>query len=318
MLKFSLDNESTYTDSSISTDIASWPAPEVISSSNVKILNPRTMSDHKIKQLSNTIMEMWGSEHWLQELVQCSSCNKISSKKDIFWHLAKEIYDLSVWDIMKICAMNSIVCPCCKKDAQFIYGNEQTWAVRKRLLDSIHSFLIVAESHWDIVGTWLWYIPQSFMEMYQLEFQHHYQRIGVDKIKERVRMILDNDPEHMIMFAAIWFLDKYRNLFQLIEFLRLAFSDIPEKYAHLPWIMELDKNNIMYSLFTAIGGISLWFWDLDNQKSIVNTQAWYTSELVIIPNTVQLFNEHFWPHISKRDILRKLHVNKNKVSNYTH
>jgi DNA primase len=41
------------------------------------------------------------------------------------------------------------------------------------------------------------------MEMYQLEFHHHYQRIGVDKIKERVRMILDNDPEHMIMFAAI-------------------------------------------------------------------------------------------------------------------
>jgi hypothetical protein len=43
-------------------------------------------------------------------------------------------------------------------------------------------------------------------------------------------MILDIEPTNILMFAAIGFLDKYRNLFQLIEFLQLAFENFPKKY----------------------------------------------------------------------------------------
>ena len=131
-------------------------------------------------------------------------------------------------------------------------------------------------------------------------------------------MVLDTHDEKMIMFAAIWFLDKFRNLFQLIEFLRLAFSDIPDEYSHLPWIMELDKNNTMHSLFTSIGWISLWLWDWDSTNTIVNTQESYKSDIVVLPNAVQSFHDNFWAHVSKREILRKLHTNKTKAMNTIH
>ncbi len=104
---------------------------------------------------------------------------------------------------MNVSHMKTISCPCCQSDTRFIYGNEHTQAVRKRLLDSIHSFLVVAENDGDIVGTGLWYIPRSFTEMYQLEFHDHYQKIGINTIRERVRMVLDTHDEKMIMFAAI-------------------------------------------------------------------------------------------------------------------
>ena len=143
MLNSSGSIDSTF----ISSNIISVPVSKTTPVSSVQILNPKTMWESKIEQLSSTMREMWSSEHWLQELVQCSFCNKISSKKDIFWHLPQTIYDLSVWDIMKIYAMDSISCPCCKNDTRFIYGNEHTQAVRKRLLESIHTFLWMTEEY---------------------------------------------------------------------------------------------------------------------------------------------------------------------------
>ena len=179
---------------------------------------------------------MWSSENWLQELVQCLSCNSISSKKDIFWHLESFIYEIDVSDIMKIHGMKYIPCPCCRHETRFIYGNEYTDDIRKRLLDSIDSFLVVAENYWNPVWWLLWYIPNSFEEMYQLEFKDHYANIGVEKIKNTVNIKLNWEQNNMLMFAAVWFLDKYRNPFHLIEFLRLAYVNLPKKHYGLPWI----------------------------------------------------------------------------------
>lgn len=274
-----------------------------ISHAVIEILDPKKISDSKIEQVSNTFREMWSSENWLQELVQCPSCNSISSKKDIFWHLESFIYELDVSDIMKIHGMKYIPCPCCRHETRFIYGNEYTDDIRKRLLDSIDSFLIVAENYWNPVWWLLWYIPNSFEEMYQLEFKDHYANIGVEKIKNTVNIKLNWEQNNMLMFAAVWFLDKYRNPFQLIEFLRLAYINLPKQYYGLPWIMELDKNNLMHKLFISIGWISLWLWEENN---ISNTWKFYKSDIVILPNAAEVFWEYFWPNVSKRKIFKLL------------
>lgn len=269
----------------------------------VEVLDPKTMWNKKIEQVSNTFREMWSSENWLQELVQCPSCNKISSKKDIFWHLDSFIYNLEVTDIMKIHGMKYIPCPCCRTETRFIYGNEYTNDIRKRLLNSIDSFLVVAQDDWNPVWWLLWYMPNSFEEMYQLEFKDHYSNVGVEKIRNKVNIILDWEQQNMLMFAAVGFLDKYRNLFQLIEFLQLAYAHLPKKHYGLPWIMELDKNNIMHKLFSSIGWISLWLSDTDN---VANTWKHYKSDIVILPNAAEVFWEYFWPNVSKRKILKLL------------
>ena len=115
---------------------------------------------------------------------------------------------MPVLDIMKLLNMTDIKCLSCGNVTDFIYWNNHLSDIRKRLLESIHSFLVVAENNENVVGAWLWYIPKSFNEMYELEFKDHYKRIGVDKIKERVKIVLWKEHELMIMFAAIWFLDK--------------------------------------------------------------------------------------------------------------
>lgn len=282
-----------------------WTSVIRINTSNtiIQVLDPKKIWNNKIEQISNTFREMWSSEYWLQELVHCHSCHTILSKKDIFWYLQTFIYDLNVWDIMKILGMKDILCPCCRNKTQFIYGSEYTDNIRKRLLHSLDSFLVIAENNWNPVWWLLWYMPNSFEEMYQLEFKDHYSNIGVEKIKNKARMIIDWEYKNILMFAAVGFLDKYRNLFQLIEFLQLAYTHLPKEHYGLPWIMELDKNNIMHKLFSSIGWVSLDIWGND---SVGNTGKNYRSDIVILPNASQVFWEYFWPNVPKRKILKLL------------
>ncbi|MBX9809390.1 hypothetical protein K2X92_03315 [Candidatus Gracilibacteria bacterium] len=275
--------------------------------STVPIIYQKIFSESDFLRINTLLQEMWSSENGLQELSQCDSCGEIFSKKDIFGYLDERLYELSVEEIMKILRRSDIHCLSCGDKTRLIHDSKRVDSLKKRLLESVNSFLVVAEQNDHMLGGLLWYLPKSFEEMYELEFKYHYSAIGVEKIKNKVTIILGSEPQDLIMFAAIGFLDKYRNLFQLMEFLQFAFSKSPKIYHGLPAIMELDKNNTMYKLFTSIGGISLELGENDNHTSgINNTGKNYRSDLVILPNAGEVFLKYFGPNVSRRLIFKQI------------
>jgi hypothetical protein len=64
---------------------------------------------------------MWAREDGIWEYVKCSSCGKIHSKEEVFWHLSNDIKLLTVWKIEEILWINQINCFDCWEKTIYIW-----------------------------------------------------------------------------------------------------------------------------------------------------------------------------------------------------
>lgn len=249
----------------------------------VQSLNPRELSQWDFERLNEVTQDMWADGIW--EFVQCKSCHTMMSKKDIFWHLEKEIYDETVQKIMWILSIESISCISCNGETKFVYGYEHVKNIRQRLLESEESFLVICENDcWEIVGYEEGYFD-SLENIFSRELAYHYEKIWLPEIQKRVQNILWYTPEKMFVMSSIWFLEKYINFFTLFDVLKYFAQTLPEKYLSTPAITEVDEKNSLHMITNVMWWISLWFQETpDWHEQIINTGHWYKSHLKVIPD----------------------------------
>lgn len=259
---------------------------------NVRAVNPKTLSETDFIRLNEVTQDLWA--HGIWELVQCNHCQKMHSKQDIFWHLAKDLYDETVQKIMNVLEIDEIACPNCSWDTHFIYPKSHVENIKERLLQSQESFLVVCENEREeIVGYEEWYID-SMDAIFQRELAYHYKDIGIDEIKHRIAHILWYSPENMFVLSSIGILNKYVSFFTLFDILKHFSIAIPEAYAHLDAITELDKKNNLNMVSEAIGCKSLWIHDDPILKTkITNTGNGYESNLTIVPEAGNRYKHFF-------------------------
>lgn len=261
----------------------------------------QSLSDKDFQELYEVIQDMWAQS--IGEYIKCTTCWKIQGKKEIFWHLAKEIYENTVTDITRILNLNTIQCPCCGWDTNFIYWPEHIQSIKDKLLTSKLSRLGLVKEKWNIVGTALYY-KDTFEKIFNYELQDHYASIWIEKIRDRIKEILWYNPQDMIAFSTLGFIEKFRNPFHFFSILQSAWKTLLEIGWTIPWIMELDKYNPIHRVFIASWWVSLEIKKIMNTPHISNTAENYESDLIILPDSVQSFQDSFarWP----RAFLRKL------------
>lgn len=257
-------------------------------SCTVRSVNPKDLTQWDFERLNEVTQDMWA--HGIWELVQCSCCNKMMSKQDIFWHLEKEVYDETVKKIMWILSMSEIPCISCGGKTKFIYGEDHVENIKERLLESEESFLVVCENKtWELVWYEEWYVD-SLENIFRRELAYHYEVIWVDEIKRRIENIIGYNPEKLLVLSSIWILNKYSNFFTLFEILKHFAINMPDRLSNLVAISELDMNNNMNFLFQMTENISLWIHkDPQLQQKIINTWKNYQSNLILILNVVQQY-----------------------------
>ncbi len=256
----------------------------------IRSVNPRDLSENQFLRLNEVSQDMWAESLW--ELVQCKCCGKMMSKQDIFWHLAKEVYDETVQKIMELLWITQISCVECGSETRFVYWEEHLGVIKDRLLWCKKPFLVIAENQqWEIVWYEEWYID-TLDNIFRREFIYHYGDIWFMEIKRRVwNVLLWEVPNEMLVLSSIWLLSKYINFFTLFEILKTFANTISDWYIDTPWITEVDKKNNLNKISQAIWSISLWFHE-DMRSKISNTWKDYESNLILIPEAWRRYR-HF-------------------------
>lgn len=268
---------------------------------NIKNVNPYDLSERDFTRLNEITQDMWAE--WIWEFVQCKCCWKMMGKKDIFWHLSKDVYDRTVKQIMAILKVKEISCIYCKWETDLVYGDDNTQNIKARLLDSEHSTLIVCEnSSWEIVWYMDWYVD-DLDTIFARELKYHYEYVWIDEIKNRVNKILRWTPQKLISFSSLWLISWYWNFFNIFEIYKKFSQSLPLDFINVPWITELDRNNNLYFIYKNMLSISLWLSDDNETKTkIANTWENYASDIVVFEKPLENFTKSF--NVWIRDFLK--------------
>lgn len=257
----------------------------------IRSISPNQLTKSDFNRLNVVSQDLWA--HWIWEFVQCDCCRKMMSKKDIFWHLAKEMYDRTVSDIIKILWINSIPCIDCAKTTSFVYWEWHVNNIQERLLTKPSHLVVAQDSRGEIVWYMDWYVD-SVDWIFNREYYSHYKDIWVWEIKNRVIQAIWYLPNEMLVFSWIWLIERHSNFFNIFYLLKHFFETISTIDVNTPAIWELDKNNHIYRLFNIIWYLSLWINDDEKLRNlIINKSDEYISEMVVHPNPIAVIKEKF-------------------------
>lgn len=264
----------------------------------IEKINTQNISTSTLLEMAKVQKDMWA--FWLWEYVRCNCCNKIHSKKDIFWCLSSEIRRQSVDKLEWIFLWDSIKCKeCYSTNTEFIHDIDKSISVfRERY--KMESFLVLSYSlDWNIIWFCDWFIGK-FMEIYKSELISHYWNIEPWFLEEKIKeKLVISDLDKMINFSSMWTYEDFSNLNYIYDLLRWFFNSI-NIWKNIPWITELDKKNSLYKIYQIIWSISL---SID-KTYVNNTYYWYDSDICVFPWTIiKYFNDNY--DVPLKELLRR-------------
>lgn len=257
----------------------------------VTSINPKDLREKDFESLKEVWQDLWA--HSIQEFVQCKSCNKMMWKKDIFWHLKKEIYYKTVKKIMDLIKIDKIDCIYCSSETEFVYWDEYLENIKDRLINHNSHIVVAKYISWEIVWYIDWY-TDSIDWIFHREYYSHYKEIWVLEIKNRVRNILWYLPNEMIWYSWVGLIEEYSNFFNIFALLREFYKTIDSINPKTPAFTELDRNNNFNHIFKIMWYESL---NIHNDEILSNkiTNVWenYNSELVIFRKPIEDYRKNF-------------------------
>lgn len=259
----------------------------------VTSMDPNSLSEEDFWKLNEVTQDMWAD--WIWEFVQCVDCWRMHSKKDIFWHLKPEVYGLTVKKIMWDFEVDTIRCTDCWGKTTFIYGRKNIDVIKDRLTKTKKAFLVIAWNKND--DTIVWYEDayiDTLDSIYAREYEYHYKNIGISEIRTRISDILWYTPAEYVSLSDIGFLNNYRTFRNIFLILSKISQIMPEKYANIPWLTELDKCGSLHKICSTMWWTSLWLMDeISFFDKISNIGEGYKSDLLVCHGIIALYKQYF-------------------------
>lgn len=259
---------------------------------SITSMDPSSLSEEDFWKLNEVTQDMWAD--WIWELVQCVDCWRMHSKKDIFWHLKPETYNLTVKKIMWDFEVDNIKCTDCWWETKFIYGRKNIEVIKDRLTKTQKAFLVIG---WDKNNEIAWYEDayiDTLESIFNREYETHYRYIGIPEIRTRIDEALWYSPDRFINLSDIWLLSRHRSFKNIFAILQKFSQIIPDKYLDMPWFTELDERNSLHKISSALWWISLWLSrDTHLNDKISNIWEWYKSDLLVCHGLASIYKKHF-------------------------
>lgn len=222
--------------------------------------------------------DMWA--HILWEFVKCNNCNKIFSKKDIFWWLDKSLYINNVSSIISSLGIKNINCVFCNWVTKYIYDYDYIYEIINRHKND--SILVLYKNDDSNLLTWFcdgyyWY----FDEIYINEFKKYYSNIEIYWfIKNKLGNIIN---KKIFVLSAIGLEAKFKSL-DIVYRLLLYFLRVPSFY-NIPIIFESRIGTKMHEIYMFTWAERLWI-STNNKfiNMIENSNKDYISDIFIYKN----------------------------------
>jgi len=268
---------------------------------SVESEDPKLMSKTDLRKIHEIEQDMWAE--WIGEYVKCNSCQKILSKKNIFWHLSKDIYMETVWQIEQILAIDSIKCSECNSlDTSHIWWEKYISEIEQRYNDTESFITSLRDSNGEIRWFIDWYI-NDINTIYKREFEYYYSDIWINKIKEKIEFIIWNEiPNKLLMNSTIWLEVKYSNLNNFLIMLNIFYISLLWKwYWNILWIYESRIWSMAHAVFYTCWWKSIWLNDF-SEININNLSDNSISDVFVHPNIVSIWSKEL--SISLKDFLK--------------
>lgn len=248
--------------------------------SNIEFLDPRFLWKNDLKKIAEIEKDMWARSIW--EYVKCDFCDKVFSKKDIFWHLSSDIYFKTVSEIEKIMWWN-IECLQCWSSTSFIYDEEEYFDKTTERYQKGESFMtLFRDQEWII----RWFLDAYIGDIdvvYDRELESYYWKIWKWEIVSKIMECLSwNIPERLLAFASMWMEERYQNFLIVLKMLKKFYFSMEPWLGEL-WITELKIWSYLHFLYSHIWAIGLWF---ANNPLLENRHESVWSDLFIHPNVI--------------------------------
>jgi len=249
----------------------------------IESVDTDNISGSDLQKIAEIEKDMWS--HWLWEYVECQNCWMISSKKDIFWNLSKDIYLKTVSEIESILLLDSIRCTNCWEYTEYIYDeNKYIEKIRDRYKNSIKAFLVVfRDEYWEIKWFTDWYID-GFDNIYKREFEKYYSLVWKDKILDKINENIWFIPDNFLLCSAIWLHWKNTGDFVLNYLMHMFYLEVSKYNIWVIWLFEASLWSKMQKYYSNLWCRELWFSDY-----VGNIHEGNRSDIFVHSNIVEAF-----------------------------
>lgn len=259
------------------------------------------MEEKDFQRICSIERDMWARNEWRGEYMICKCCWKIMSKQDVFSHISKDIYIKTVSEIEKILWYPQFSCDTCNSNnvvyfyPENIYLNNVIERYKKK------TFLVIARESItkNIIGFVDWYV-ETLDDMFEIELKDHYWSIWITEVKKKVYEKIWFLPDVVFSCSSLWTVEEYMNMTIIFNLLTVFFNSVPEEYADLVWISELNFWGSLHSIYHALWAKALWFkWD----ERLTNLGESYNSDVFLQEKLIKTYRGEFSSWI--REFMRK-------------
>jgi len=247
--------------------------------------------------------DMWARSLW--EYVKCKDCLKVFSKHDIYGHLSlpASITMKPVSDIEDILSWDSIQCPCCNWDTDFIFGESYLMDVKTRH-GGLNSYLsVLRDDSWVIKGFIDGYVA-PFDVIYDKEFQYYYWEELRQDIRNRIEMLLWRwVSEFLLCPTAVGTEEKFANMYTIYNLIKHFFLETRRILWTIDGIYESVLWTSTHALYAVTWGKDIW---ITNSECSGNTHDGVVSDIFIHKDVT-------WDSIEKLEESLKIFLVKNKA-----
>ena len=252
---------------------------------------PKLLTETDLRKIHEIEQDMWAE--WIWEYVKCHNCSKIHSKKDIFWHVSKDIYKETVWRLEQILALDSIKCTDCGSDTESIWWEDYIEEIRERYGDEESFLTTYRDATWEIRGFTDAYI-NDFETIYKREFEYYYFIVWPDKIKGMIEKLISwKLPEKLLMHSTVWIEVRYSSLKVFLVILKkFYYYLLINWYKDVLWIYESSIWTTIHWIYHVVGTKRVWLTIWNNYWNLISNTSWeIISDIFIHPNIVSSFNK---------------------------
>lgn len=203
---------------------------------------------HRIYEIEQ---DMWSHGTWLY--ISCDNCGEISSKSDIYGHLAKDIQLEIVSNLEKIYDTGCPDCPKCQsKDTKHIYDESYKQEIAWRY-EFDESFLTVfRDVSWKIQGFCNAYIS-DFDTIYTREFDPYYITSLKDGISRKISDIWwFSVSDRMLTLNTLGTTQSYWSMTIIYYILKGIMNNIHIYHSDIPMIFDVILGTVMHKLYLIL------------------------------------------------------------------
>lgn len=257
----------------------------------IESINRKKLTTTDIQRMYEIERDTWSFFMW--EYVQCTNCETVFSKEDIYGDIDENYIEKTVCKLEYEYGRENVKCKCCGWKTKDLRGEELISILESRIFWSKVWF--VNFYRW-CVDDILWF-SYGFIDSpewtYYREFKYHFSESLLDEFMRRFWNV------DLLTLSGVCMSIQNNNIRNIYNLIKQFYCSINSKYNGIIWVWEVIVGSPAYKVYERIGARSLWLSnDTFLDKNDANPQTDVFFQTGIVDAYRKIVNMNLWQFIS--------------------